>query len=281
MINSEIENIEVNVLLQAIYDRYGYDFRNYARASIERRARMFAKNQGFNFISEIIPAILRDEVLFELLIKEFSITVTELFRDPLSYKALKEKVFPILKTYPFIKIWHAGCATGEEVYSMAILLKEEGLYEKATIYATDFNDEALEIARHGIYPIDNMKDYVSNYIMAGGSEVLSSYYYAKHDSIIFDKTLIKNVMFANHNLVIDGVFGEMNLIMCKNVLIYFNKSLQDRVLNMFNESLIHGGFLCLGNKESIMFSEVQDKFDIVDIVEKIYKKKTFICIEQI
>lgn len=279
MNNSEIENIEVNVLLQAIFDRYGYDFRNYARASIERRARLFARKNGYDYISELIPKILRDEILFEQLLKEFSITVTELFREPLSYKELKEKVFPILKTYPFIKIWHAGCATGEEVYSLAILLKEEGLYEKATIYATDFNDEALEIARQGIYPLENMKTFISNYMQAGGSDVLSNYYFAKHDSVIFDKSLIKNVMFANHNLATDSVFGEMNLIMCKNVMIYFDKELQNRVLNMFNESLIHGGFLCLGNKESLMFSEVQDKFDIVDNVEKIYKKKAVISIE--
>lgn len=272
MNNSEIENIEVNVLLQAVYDRYGYDFRNYARASIERRARLFARRNGYEYISELVPKILRNEILFEQLIKEFSITVTELFRDPLSYKELKEKVFPILKTYPFIKIWHAGCATGEEVYSTAILLKEEGLYDKATIYATDFNDEALEFARHGIYPLENMKTVTSNYMQAGGSDVLSNHYYAKHNSVIFNKSLIKNVMFANHNLAIDSVFGEMNLIMCKNVLIYFNKTLQNKVLNMFFESLIHGGFLCLGNKESIMFSEVQDKFEVIDIKEKIYKK---------
>ncbi|MFA7360202.1 MAG: protein-glutamate O-methyltransferase CheR [Candidatus Kapaibacterium sp.] len=279
MNNSEIENIEVNVLLQVMFDRYGYDFRNYARASIERRARSFARKNGYDYISELIPKILRDEILFEQLLKDFSITVTELFRDPLSYKELKEKVFPILKTYPFIKIWHAGCATGEEVYSLAILLKEEGLYEKATIYATDFNDEALEIARQGIYPLENMKTFISNYLQAGGSDVLSNYYFAKHDSVIFDKSLIKNVMFANHNLATDSVFGEMNLIMCKNVMIYFDKELQNRVLNMFNESLIHGGFLCLGSKESLMFSEVQDKFDVVDKVEKIYKKKAEISIE--
>jgi chemotaxis protein methyltransferase CheR len=272
MNNSELENIEMKLLLEAVYDRYGYDFRDYARASVERRARLFNSKIGLKHLSELIPLILRDELLFQQFVKEFSITVTELFRDPTSYKKIKEKVFPVLKTYPFIKIWHAGCATGEEVYSLAILLKEEGLYEKTTIYATDFNDEALETAKNGIYSIENMKQCTANYIAAGGSDVLSGYYFAKHDSVIFDKSLVKNVMFANHNLVADRVFGEMNMIMCRNVLIYFNKELQNKVLNLVCESLVHGGFLCLGNKESLLFSEVENKFSVIDKKEKIYKK---------
>jgi chemotaxis protein methyltransferase CheR len=272
MNNSELENIEMKLLLEAVYDRYGYDFRDYARASVERRARLFNSKIGLKHLSELIPLILRDELLFQQFVKEFSITVTELFRDPISYKKIKEKVFPVLKTYPFIKIWHAGCATGEEVYSLAILLKEEGLYEKTTIYATDFNDEALETAKNGIYSIENMKQCTANYIAAGGSDVLSGYYFAKHDSVIFDKSLVKNVMFANHNLVADRVFGEMNMIMCRNVLIYFNKELQNKVLNLLCESLVHGGFLCLGNKESLLFSEVENKFSVIDKKEKIYKK---------
>ena len=272
MNNSELENIEMKLLLKAVYDRYGYDFRDYARASLERRARMFSKKIGREYLSELIPLILRDELLFQRLVKEFSITVTELFRDPSSYKKIKEIVFPVLKTYPFVKIWHAGCATGEEVYSLAILLKEEGLYEKTTIYATDFNDEALETAKNGIYSIENMKQCTANYIAAGGSDVLSGYYFAKHDSVIFDKSLTKNILFANHNLVADKVFGEMNMIMCRNVLIYFNKELQNKVLNLFFESLVHGGFLCLSNKESLLFSEVENIFGITDMKEKIYKK---------
>jgi chemotaxis protein methyltransferase CheR len=270
--NSELENIEMKLLLDAVYDRYGYDFRDYARASVERRARLFTNKIGLAHLSELIPIILRDESLFQQLVKEFSITVTELFRDPSSYKKIKEKVFPVLRTYPFIKIWHAGCATGEEVYSLAILLKEEGLYDKTTIYATDFNDEALEVAKNGIYSIENMKQCIANYINAGGSDVLSGYYYAKHKSVIFDKSLIKNVLFANHNLVADRVFGEMNMIMCRNVLIYFNKSLQNKVLNLFYDSLVHGGFLCLGNKECLLFSEIEHKFATTDKNEKIFKK---------
>ncbi len=272
MKNHEIENLEIDLLLEAMYTRYGYDFRDYARATIERRSRLFLKNAGLKYISELIPQILRDETLFEQLVKEFSITVTELFRDPTSYNALKEKVFPVLKTFPFIKIWHAGCATGEEVYSLAILLKQEGLYDKATIYATDFNDAALEIARNGIYSIENMKQCTANYIAAGGSDVLSDYYLAKHNSVIFDKSLRKNVMFANHNLTADGVFGEMHLVMCKNVLIYFNKALQNKILKLFSDSLIYNGFLCLGSKESIMFTSVENIFETVNKSERIYKK---------
>lgn len=272
---SEIEKIEIDILLDAVYKRYGYDFRDYATATIERRTRIFAKRNGLNFISEIIPRLMRDEDFFEQLIKEYSITVSELFRNPESYREIKEKVFPVLKTYPFIKIWHAGCASGEEVYSLAIMLKEEGMYEKATIYATDFNDEALAAAKEGIYPIENMKQFTANYTASGGNESLSNYYFAENDSVKFSKSLIKNVTFANHNLVSDKIFGEMHLIMCKNVLIYFNKELQNRVLKLFDESLIHGGFLCLGDKESLQFSDIQDKFEVVCKKEKIYKKLIF------
>lgn len=272
---SEIEKIEIELLLEAIYKRYGYDFREYAKATLERRTRIYVKRLGLNNISEIIPKLLRDEDSFEKLIKEYSITVTELFRDPSSYKEIISKVIPVLKTYPFIKIWHAGCATGEEVYSLAILLKEEGMYDKATIYATDFNDEALAAAKEGIYSIENMKQFTANYAASGGKDSLSKYYIAHNNSVKFDKSLIKNVTFANHNLVTDRIFGEMHLIMCKNVLIYFNKELQEKVLNLFNESLIHGGFLCLGDKESIQFTNLQDKYEIISKKAKIYKKNIF------
>ena len=269
----EIENLEINLLLDAIYQRYGYDFRNYARASVERRARQFLVKSGCNSISELIPRLLHDESFFAELVREFSITVTEMFRDPSVYRTLKERVFPLLNTYPFFKIWHAGCATGEEVYSLAILLKEEGLYKRATIFATDFNDWALEQAKQGIYSIDNIKKCTSNYQKAGGTNSFSEYYHAKYDSIVIDKSLRKNVTFANHNLVIDGIFSEMHLILCRNVLIYFDKTLQNRVLNLFNGSLVYGGFLCLGNKESLLFSDIQDKFDPVEERERIYQKK--------
>ena len=272
MINSEIENIEISLLLEATYNRYGYDFRDYARASIERRVRQFAIKSGIKSISEMIPILLYNESFFQTLVREFSITVTEMFRDPKVYHVLKEKVFPILKTYPFIKIWHAGCATGEEVYSLAILLMEAGLYKKSTIFATDFNDEALATAKQGIYPTENIKQSTLNYQKAGGLESFSDYYHAKYDSISIDNKLKKNITFANHNLVIDQTFSEMHLILCRNVLIYFNKTLQDKVFYLFDNSLVSGGFLCLGSKESLLYSGIQGKFEPVDEKEKIYQK---------
>ena len=273
MKKAEIENIELNLLMDAMYQRYGYDFRHYARPSVERRAKQFSLISGFNNISEMIPLLLNNETFFEKLVKEFSITVTELFRDPFVYRKLMDEIFPKLKTYPFIRIWHAGCATGEEVYSLAILLKENGLYEKSKIYATDFNDEALEIARQGIYKIGNVKQYTANYQKAGGSHSFSEYYNAKYDSVSIDKSLKKNITFANHNLVTDGIFGEMHLVLCRNVLIYFDKVLQNRVLNLICDCLAGGGFLCLGTMESLMFSDVEKKFDLIEEKEKIYRKK--------
>ena len=273
MKQNEIENIEVSLLLQAIYDRYGYDFRHYARASVERRARYVMSLERLNSISEMIPLLLRDESFFGRLVQHFSITVTELFRDPFVYRALKERVFPILRTYPFIKIWHAGGATGEEVYSLAILLKESGLYDRSTIFCTDFNDEALSAGKQGIYNIENIKGATLNYQYSGGECSLSEYYHAKYESVSMDKSLRKKITFANHNLVSDGVFGEMHLVLCRNVMIYFDTVLQNRVLNLFSDSLINGGFLCLGTKESLRFSEVEMRFDAFSEKEKIYRKR--------
>ncbi len=273
MKKSDIEDIELNLLMDAIYQRYGYDFRHYARASVERRAKQFSVVNGFKHISEMVPAILNNESFFEKLVREFSITVTELFRDPLVYQKITEIVFPKLSTYPFIRIWHAGCATGEEVYSLAILLHEKGLYERSRIYGTDFNDEALDSGRQGIYKIDNVKNYTSNYQKAGGSRSFSEYYNARYDSISINKSLKKNITFANHNLVSDGIFGEMHLILCRNVLIYFDKVLQNRALNLLCDCLVNGGYLCLGTMENLMFSDVEKKFDLVDEKGKIYQKK--------
>jgi chemotaxis protein methyltransferase CheR len=274
MKKSDLENIELNLLMEAMQMRYGYDFRHYARASVGRRAKQFSVRNGYKSISEMIPLLLNNESFFEKLVKEFSITVTELFRDPFVYHKLSESVFASLKTYPFIKIWHAGCATGEEVYSLAILLKEKGLYDHSRIYATDFNDEALEVAKQGIYSIDNVKQYTTNYQKAGGSHSFSEYYNAQYDSVSIDKSLKKNITFANHNLVTDGVFGEMHLILCRNVLIYFDNVLQNRVLNLIHDSLVNSGFLCIGKMESLLFSDVEKKFDLIEDKEKIYQKKS-------
>lgn len=274
MNKTEVEEIEIDLLLEALFRRYGYDFRHYAKASITRRIRHLLEKSGRSRISEMIPELLYDKSFFEKIVYDFSITVTEMFRDPGFYRAIREKVIPYLKTYPFIKIWHAGCATGEEVYSIAIVLKEEGLYDRATIFATDFNNAALAKGKEGIYSLENIKQYTLNYQDAGGTSSFSEYYHAQYDSVIMDQSLKKNITFANHNLVTDNTFSEMHLILCRNVLIYFNKTLQDRVLRLFHDSLIHGGFLCLGTKESRRFSDVTGDYKRIDNKQKIYQKKT-------
>ena len=260
-------------MLEAVYLKYGYDFRNYAKASIKRRILHRLAMSGITSISEMQYKVLYDVSFFESLLLDFSINVTEMFRDPSFYRALRQEVIPVLRTYPYIKIWHAGCATGEEVYSMAILLKEEGLYDRSQIYATDFNQVVLQKAKEGIFPIENIKEYTVNYQKAEGKESFSSYYTAKYDSVIINQALKKNILFADHNLVTDGVFGEMNLILCRNVLIYFDKTLQNRVIGLFYDSLCRNGFLCLGSKESLMFSDYKSGFEDVVKEEKIYRKK--------
>ena len=269
----ENENIEIKLLLEAIYLKYGYDFRNYAKASIKRRILQRLSLSGLKTISEMQHKILYDKQFFEILIQDISINVTEMFRDPSFYKAVREKVIPVLKELSFIKVWHAGCATGEEVYSMTILLKEEGLYDKTTIYATDFNEGVIKKAKDGIYPADRLKEYTYNYQKAGGQSSFTDYYTARYEYALINKSLKKNIVFADHNLVTDGVFGEMNMIMCRNVLIYFNRDLQNRVIRLFKDSLCKNGFLCLGSKESIRFSEYSDDFENFARKEKIYRKR--------
>ena len=271
--NIDNQNIEIQLLLEAVYLKYGYDFRNYAKASIKRRILHRLAMSGIASISEMQYKVLYDVNYFETLLLDLSINVTEMFRDPSFYQALRQDVIPVLRTYPYVKIWHAGCATGEEVYSMAILLKEEGLYDRSQIYATDFNQVVLQKAKEGIFPIENIKEYTVNYQKAGGKESFSGYYTAKYDSAIINQALKKNILFADHNLVTDGVFGEMNLILCRNVLIYFDKTLQNRVIGLFYDSLCRNGFLCLGSKESLMFSEYKSAFEDVVKEEKIYRKK--------
>jgi chemotaxis protein methyltransferase CheR len=217
--------------------------------------------------------VLHDESFFHLFLQDLSINTTEMFRDPDFFLAIREQVIPVLKTYPFVKIWHAGCSTGEEVYSMAIILKEEGLLNRTQIYATDFNPSALQKARDAIYGAAQMKDYTLNYIKSGGKHSFSDYYNARYDSAILKKTLKENIVFADHNLVTDSVFGEMNLVMCRNTLIYFNKPLQDKVVGLFRDSLVAGGFLCLGSKESITFSPVREVFEPVVGKWKIFRKR--------
>lgn len=272
----ENEDIEIRLLLEAIYLKYGYDFRDYSNAHMKRRVchRMYL--EGVNSVTELQHKVLYDRKFLELLLADFSINVTEMFRDPYFYKAFRENVVPVLKTYPFLRIWHAGCSTGEEVYSMAILLKEEGLYDRTQIYATDFNKIALQKAKDGIYPLEDIKEYTYNYQKSGGMTSFSDYYIAKYDSVIFDQSLKSKITFADHNLVTDGVFGEMHVIVCRNVLIYFNRDLQNKVLSLFYDSLCSGGFLCLGSKESIKFSIASNSFTAFIENEKIYRKKYLI-----
>jgi len=270
--DAEIVELEIELLLEAILERYGYDFRHYSRASLKRRIKHFLSKSDLDKVTEIIPRLLYDRAHFESLLYTISVTVTEMFRDPFVFKSMWRKIAPHLNTYPFFKLWNAGCATGEEVYSIAILLKEEKLYDRCQIYATDFNDLALEEAKAGIYPVEKIKTYTRNYQQSGGKESFSKYYHSKYDTVIINKGLKKNITFANHNLVSDAVFGEMNLIVCRNVLIYFDKPLQERALKLFYHSLADKGYLCLGTKESLRFSDLQDRFEVIDEKAKIYRK---------
>lgn len=217
--------------------------------------------------------VLYNPDIFNNLLLDLSINYSEMFRDPDYYLTLRKKVIPILKTFPYIKIWNAGCSTGEEVYSTAIMLKEEGLYDKTQIYATDFNDVVLQKAKEGIFPMEKIKEYTANYQKAGGKKSFSDYYLAKYDFASIDQSLKKNIVFANHNLVTDSVFGEMNLIMCRNVLIYFNRNLQNHVFKLLRDSLTRYGFLCLGSKEDLGFSNYKEDFEYFARKERIYKKK--------
>jgi chemotaxis protein methyltransferase CheR len=217
--------------------------------------------------------ILHNGEAFSALLSNLTINVTEMFRDPDFYQAFREKVVPVLRTHPFLKVWHAGCATGEEIYSMAILLKEEGLYDRCQIYATDIDKEVLEKARRGIFPASELRRFTENYERSGGKKKLSDYYTEKYDNIIMDPALKKNVIFADHDLATDQVFGEMQVVLCRNVLIYFNKELQKRVFRLFKDSLDIAGYLCLGSKESLRFSGCADAFDIIEEKQRIYKKR--------
>lgn len=271
--NQTTINIEISLFLEAIFQKYSYDFRDYSKAHIKRRILYRMSTSNYNSISEMQHEVLNDDVFFEQILKDFSINVTEMFRDPSFYLKFREEIVPILKTYPYIKIWHAGCSTGEEVYSMAIILKEEGLYERSQIYATDFNQTVIRKAKDGIYPINKIKEYTYNYQKSGGENSFSDYYTAKYDSVILNPDLKQNIVFADHNLVSDKVFAEVHLVVCRNVLIYFNKQLQEKVFQLFSESLIPGGYLCLGSKESIRFSESYNQFETIADQEKIYKRK--------
>ncbi|MCF7888648.1 MAG: protein-glutamate O-methyltransferase CheR [Victivallales bacterium] len=268
-----LEKIEIDALLEALHQHYGYDFRNYAKASITRRIKGLVNKYELEYISELIPLLLHNKEKFKYFVYDLSIPVTEMFRDYQFFLSIRNNAVPHLKTYPHIKIWHAGCATGEEVYSMAIILEEENVLKRSTLYATDFNDTALKKAGYGVYDLANAQQYSSNYRKAGGKCTFADYYYTKNHYMIMENRLKKRLVFSNHNLTGDGVFSEVQLIMCRNVLIYFDKQLQNRVLELFTEALVPGGILALGSKETLNFTAVSELYEPIDKKWKIYKKK--------
>lgn len=270
--HEELETLEIELLLEAVYRQYGFDFREYAPASLKRRVWRRMSAEGLSTITQLQDRLLHDEACMERLLLDLSINVTSMFRDPSFYVAFRSQVVPMLRTYPFTRIWCAGCSTGEEVYSLAILLKEEGLYDRTRLYATDINEQVIETARAGVFPLDKMKQYTQNYIKGGGTREFSEYYVAAYDGARFSRSLIENIVFAQHNLVSDRAFNEFNVIVCRNVMIYFSKTLQDRVHKLFYDSLDTFGVLALGRKESVTFTSYADSYDEVDGAERIYRK---------
>jgi chemotaxis protein methyltransferase CheR len=269
---SDLEKLEIELLLEGVYRHYGFDFRSYAYASLRRRVHRRVHAEGLTTVSTLQDRVLHDRAVMERLLIDLSVNVSAMYRDPNFYKVFREKAVPLLKTYPYIRLWHAGCSTGEEVYSMAILLEEEGLYERSRIYATDINELVLQKAKEGIYPLDKMKEYTQNYLRAGGSRAFSEYYTAMYDGALFKPSLMRNVVFAQHNLVTDRSFSEFNVILCRNVMIYFDKNLQDRVHELFYDSLVNFGILALGSKESMKFSKHEGAYEALDTKEKIYRR---------
>ena len=265
-----VEDLEISLLLEALWRCYGYDFRDYALGSIRRRVRFFMQEEALPTVSAVQDRILHDLSTLSRLLRNLSVNVTAMFRDPSFYQALREVVVPVLRTYPAVRIWHAGCSTGEEVYSMAILLREEGLYDRSRLYATDINEAVLAQAQRGEVPLASMRDNTRNYLEAGGREAFARWYTARDDRAVLDPELRRNIVFAQHNLATDGSFNEFNLIVCRNVLIYFNRALQDRVHRLLYQSLIRFGFLGLGMKETARFTPHEAQYQ--PLAERIYRK---------
>lgn len=273
MTGETVEELEIQLLLDALYRQYHYDFRHYARASIKRRLLQAQRHFGFDSISALQSAVLHDETMLPNLLNYLTVQVSEMFRDPSYYKSLREKVVPHLHTYPSLKVWVAGCSHGEELYSLAILFREEGLLDKTIFYATDINPAALKAAQAGIYPLDRIRQFTENHRLSGGHSSLSDYYSADYGRAVFDKSLRARTVFSDHSLVTDAAFAEMHLISCRNVLIYFDKELQERVIGLFAESLARRGFLGIGSKESLRFSSHADRFTEHAREDRIYRRK--------
>jgi chemotaxis protein methyltransferase CheR len=268
---SPVEDIEVELFVRALKLRHGYDFSQYAPASLKRRVLQLVQSQHAGTVSELTTRVLHEADFLQAVLEGLSVPVSEMFRDPEVFRELREQVFPLLASYPQINVWQAGCAHGQEVYSLAILLEEAGLYERTQIYATDFSEAALQQAQEGIYPARDAQQWSRNYLAAGGQHTLADYYSARYERIRIDQRLRRHVTFANHNLVTDEVFCEAHLILCRNVLIYFSDPLQDRTLALFRDSLVRGGFLCLGTRESLDFAPSAADFAPVNAALRIYR----------
>ncbi|GAB3526079.1 chemotaxis protein CheR [Pontibacter brevis] len=270
--NEALFEQEVETLIKDIHTHYGYDFKGYARASVYRRIKRFLTHKNLGSLEELREALIRDSYFFENFLQEITVNVTEMFRDPSFFLSLRNNVLPILSTYPFIKIWDAGCSTGEELFSLAILLQEAGLLDRTKIYATDINQKVLKQAKEGIFSAANMAAYTAAYYASGGTQEFSCYYSSNYGSVKFDASLIKNVVFYPHNLATDSSFNEFHLILCRNVLIYFNSELQERVFKLFDESLVSLGYLALGKKETLAMSAISSSYNFVDKGNRIYRK---------
>lgn len=268
----ELEAVEIRLLLEGVFQHYGYDFRDYASTSIRRRIVARMEAEAISTISGLQDRVLHERACMERLLLALTVHVTSMFRDPSFYLAFRRTVVPLLETYPFVRIWHAGCSSGEEVFSLAILLKEEGIYEKCRIYATDLSEAVLGGAKEGVFPLAAMKEYTENYQKAGGKTSFSEYYTARYDHALFKPSLRENVVFAPHNLVTDGSFNEFNVILCRNVMIYFNKSLQERVHGLLHQSFSHFGVLALGRKELLRFTPHETAYTAIDEPERLYRK---------
>lgn len=268
-----VEDIEIQLLLEGVQRVYGYDFRDYAEASIKRRLTHWLSESAFDTFSQAQSQLLREPELFFSLLQGITVNVTEMFRDPSFFKTVREQVVPFLKTYPFVKIWHAGCATGEEAYSMAILLEEEGMGGRYRMYATDIDEVVLQKAAEGVMSMNEMQKYTRNYQKAGGKASFADYYTARYERAILSPELRKNIVFAPHNLAVDAEFGEMNMVLCRNVMIYFKPALKERCLRLFDNSLLPGGFLCLGLKETLEKRKMGDRYDELAPMTRIYRKR--------
>jgi chemotaxis protein methyltransferase CheR len=268
----ELTDEQVEHLLGDLIDHYGYDFSDYSRASFRRRVARLIEQDRFLSFAEFRYRLVQDPSYLTRFVEKVTVNVTEMFRDPHFYRSLRETILPVLATWPMIRIWHAGCSTGEEVYSLAILLKEANLLHKSVQYATDINPSVLERVRSGIFPLSQMKQYSENYILSGGSQDFSSYYTAQYNSAKFDDSLGRRIVLATHNLVSDGTFNEFQLILCRNVMIYFDKPLQDKAMRLFYDSLEMLGYLALGSKETIKFTAVAAKFRQLENRERIWRK---------